>query len=76
MENKKHYGYAVYFKVQDDSKTGYSVFVKAGSEQEAIDRIQKEKLYEAEEDLDNIDSIYEITEEDIINERIQEEEIL
>ena len=76
MDNKKRYGYAVYFKVQDDSKTGYSVFIKADSKQEAVDRIKTEKLYEAEEDLDNIESVYEITEEDIISGRICEEEIL
>ena len=63
----KKYGYAVYFKVYDDSKTGYSVFVKADSEKEAINVIKRKKLYEDEEDLNNIESIDEITEEDILS---------
>ena len=67
MNNNKIYGYAVYFRVYNDSKTGYSVFVKADSEKEAIDIIKRKKLYEDEEDLDNIESIDEITEEDILS---------
>ena len=67
MNNNKIYGYAVYFKVYNDSKTGYSVFVKANSEKEAIDIIKRKKLYEDEEDLDNIGYIDEITEEDILS---------
>lgn len=61
------YGYAVYFKVHNDSKTGYSVFVKSDSEKDAIDIIKRKKLYEDEEDLDNIESVDEITEEDILS---------
>lgn len=73
MNDNKIYGYAVYFKVYDDSKTGYSIFVKADSEKDAIDIIKRKKLYEDEEDLDNIESIDEITEEDILNEYINED---
>lgn len=70
MNDNKIYGYAVYFKVHNDSKTGYSVFVKADSEKEAINIIKRKKLYEDEEDLDNIESVDEITEEDILSEYI------
>lgn len=73
MNDNKIYGYAVYFKVYDDSKTGYSIFVKADSEKDAIDIIKRKKLYEDQEDLYNIKSIDEITEEDILNEYINED---
>lgn len=58
---KKYYD--VYFKVYGDSKTGYSVFVKAESEEDPIEVVKREKLYEEEEDLKNIRAVTEISKE-------------
>ena len=59
---KKYYD--VHFVVHNDCKEGYSVFVEAGSENEAVEVITNEHLYEEPEDLDNIDYIDEITEKE------------
>ena len=53
----------VHIVVEDDCKPGYSIFVQASSEEEALEIIKREKLYEDIEDLDNIDYVGEITEE-------------
>ena len=56
----------VYFEVRDcngNYEYGYSVFVKACDENEAIETITNKHLYEESEDLNNIKAITEITKE-------------
>ncbi len=59
--------YEMHMKVYNDSKEGYSVFVKASSENEAVEIMANEHLYEESEDLNNIDYIGEITKEEYDN---------
>ena len=56
--------YDIHMIVEDDCKEGYSVFVKANDENEAVEIMTNEHLYEEPEDLDNIDYIDEITEKE------------
>jgi hypothetical protein len=56
--------YDIYMTIEDDCKEGYSVFVAAKNEDEAIKKLKDEELYEDEEDLDNIKSVTEISYED------------
>lgn len=56
--------YDIHMTVEDDCKEGYSVFVKANDENEAVEIMTNEHLYEEPEDLDNIDYIAEITEKE------------
>ena len=56
--------YDIHMIVKNDWKEGYSVFVKANDEDEAIEIMINEHLYEEPEDLDNIDYIGEITEKE------------
>ena len=44
-------------------KTGYSVFIEAESEEDPIEVVKREKLYEEEEDLKNIRAVTEISKE-------------
>ncbi len=62
MEEMKYYD--VHMNVECDSKSGYSIFVKACTIENALDIIRNEKLYEEEYDLNNIDCISEITEQE------------
>lgn len=52
----------IYMTVEDDCKEGYSVFVKANDENEAVEIMTNKHLYEEPEDLNNIDYVNEITE--------------
>ncbi len=54
--------YDIHMTVDNDCKEGYSVFVEADSENEAVEKMTNEHLYEEPEDLNNIDYIDEITE--------------
>ena len=54
--------YDIHITVKDDCKEGYSVFVKASDENEAVQIMIDNHLYEEAEDLDNIDYIGEISE--------------
>lgn len=56
--------YDIYMEVEDDCKDGYSVFVAACDENEAVEIMTNEHLYEDAEDLDNIKAITEITKEE------------
>ncbi len=56
--------YDIYMSVKDDSKEGYSVFVAASDENEAVQVMTDNHLYEEDEDLDNIKSVSEITKEE------------
>lgn len=62
-ENSMKKYYDVYFEVHDDCKTGYSVFIEAESEEDPIEVVKREKLYEEEEDLKNIRAVTEISKE-------------
>lgn len=53
--------YDVHFQIKD---YGYSVFVMATTENEAVETITKGHLYQEPEDLDYIDYIDEITEQE------------
>ena len=55
--------YDVHMIIDDDCKEGYSVFVCATSEKEAIQFIINNQLYEDITDLNNIDYIGEISKE-------------
>lgn len=54
--------YDVHF--QPDPKSGYSVFVEAEDEENAIEIIKVKEMYEYEEDLNYIDYIEEISEDE------------
>lgn len=56
--------YDIHMIVEGDCKEGYSVFVKANDENEAVEIMTNEHLYEEPEDLNNIDYIDEITEKE------------
>ncbi len=56
--------YEIHMTVYNDCKEGYSVFVEADSENEAVEKMTNEHLYEEPEDLNNIDYIDEITEKE------------
>ena len=56
--------YDIHMTVEDDCKIGYSVFVAANNENEAVEIMTNEHLYEEPEDLDNIDYVGEITEKE------------
>ena len=56
--------YDIHMVITGDCKEGYSVFVAAGSAEEAIREIIENTLYEDISDIDNIDYIGEITEEE------------
>lgn len=56
----------IHFVVHGDCKPGYSVFVEATNEQEALDIVRDEHLYEEPEDLSNIDYIDEITQKEYL----------
>lgn len=56
--------YDIHMVVHGDSKEGYSVFVEASSENEAIEIMTNNHLYEEPEDLSNIDYVGEISEEE------------
>lgn len=56
----------VHMTVYGDCKPGYSVFVAAEDENEAVEIMTNEHLYEEPEDLNNIDYIDEITEEEYL----------
>ena len=56
--------YDIHIIVKNDWREGYSVFVKAYDENEAVEIMTNEHLYEEPEDLDNIDYIGEITEKE------------
>ena len=58
--------YDVHFLVKDDCKEGYSVFVKATDENEAVQIITDNHLYEEPEDLSYIDYIDEVTEKEYL----------
>ena len=50
------------YEIHMNGDFGYSVFIKADDENEAIEIMTNEHLYDEPEDLDNIDYIDEITE--------------
>ena len=50
--------------VHDDYREGYSVFVEASDENEAVQIMTDNHLYEEAEDLSNIDYIGEISEKE------------
>jgi len=54
--------YDIHMTVEDDCKEGYSVFVEASDENEAVQIMTDNHLYEEAEDLDNIDYIDKISE--------------
>ena len=56
--------YDIHMVVHGDSKEGYSVFVEASSENEAVEIMTNNHLYEEPEDLSNIDYVGEISEEE------------
>lgn len=56
--------YDIHMVVEGDSKSGYSVFVKAPSKEQALQIVIREMLYEDIVDINNIDYIGEITETD------------
>ena len=57
----------VHFKIYDDCKEGYSVFVIAENESIAVAKVLEDGLYECREDIDNIDYVGEIAEVDYYN---------
>lgn len=59
--------YDIHMTVHNDCKDGYSVFVEAEDESEALEKITNEHLYEEPEDLNNIDYIDEITKEEYLD---------
>ena len=56
--------YDIHMVVKDDCKEGYSVFVEASAENEAVQIMIDNHLYEEAEDLDNIDYVGEISEKE------------
>ena len=58
--------YDIHMTVYGDCKEGYSVFVEADNENDAVEKMTNEHLYEEPEDLDNIDYIDEITEDEYL----------
>lgn len=54
----------IHMTVEDDSKEGYSVFVKANDANEAVEVMTNGHLYEEPEDLDHIDYVGEISEKE------------
>jgi len=61
--------YDVYFEDDHSRHTGYSVFVMANSEQEAVDLVRDECLYKDIEDLNSLKAVSEISKEDFISDR-------
>ena len=55
--------YDIYMTVKDDCKEGYSVFVAADSEREAVLKMLNEKMYENDDDVFHIKAVTEITKE-------------
>ena len=56
--------YDIYMETDHEEKTGYSVFVQAYDENEAVEIMTDQHLYEEAEDLGNIMSVEEITKEE------------
>ena len=59
----------IHMKTYGNSKDGYSVFVKMpdnSNENEAVEYMTNEHLYEEPEDLNNIDYVGEITEKEYL----------
>lgn len=56
----------VYIETDHDAKTGYSIFVHAYDENDAVAIVRDQHLYEDAEDLSNIKAITEITEEEYL----------
>lgn len=56
----------VYFEIDHENKTGYSVFVEAYDENDALAIVIDEHLYEEPEDLDDLKAITEITRDEYL----------